>query len=59
MACSTHIDLSYYNGDYYYNGRKVSNDMNFINGFGHQYEVNQRQEAMENEILYRIKHDIS
>ena len=47
MACNTHNDLTYDSGEYYYNGRKVSNNMNFLNGFGHQYRSNQVQEALE------------
>lgn len=37
-ACNCDPMLSFYNGDYYYYGRKVSNDMNFNNGFAEEYE---------------------
>ena len=38
MACNCHNTLSFYRGDYYYLGRKVNDDMNFLNGFGKEYE---------------------
>ena len=53
MACACHADLIYVNGDYYYKGRKVSENTHFINGYGHAYELVQRQENFEDQILYK------
>ena len=40
-ACRCRPDITYVNGHYYFAGRKVSEDINFINGFEHQYKINQ------------------
>lgn len=40
LACIGSDQIKYHNGDYYYFGRKINNDMNFDNGFSKTY--NQR-----------------
>ena len=56
MACACHAELTYTNNEYYYKGRKVSENAHFINGYSHAYETNQRQQYIEDQ---RMNNDVS
>ena len=52
MACEFHPDITYSNAGYYYVGRRIDNDNNFMNGFANSFSANQVERELEDAILY-------
>ena len=52
MACNFHEDIMYAQGDYYFNGRKINDDIHFITGFADAYHDAQQEQMVEDAILY-------